>query len=277
MKLAIERAVAQLGSRGFLQALTQGDAGTPHPSTIVFIRPINQSTHIRSDYETCIPTRYIASQVTGFLSSKDQAFRLDILNQVKVTGGGYSQAFAGYLFEAEIHLYFSGGGDFSVTWDFTPPGRDLPSEVLQCRPPKRLRDLSELGQHCVEPSIEEIKPFYWQPIGPNIPTIDFILYPGGNTIFAVQATIAREQTAITSIVPKKLSHLRSKLKRLLDLGVEIAFVYLVDDAGRGSDLCRRDERSRYAIGYIITPPDLSTRLNAFKVRIRTSNSLPVSL
>lgn len=267
MKPAIERAVARLGSTEFLQALTQRNAGAPHPSTVMFIRPIRQSKHIRSDYEAYIPTRYIAIQVTEFLSSQDQAIRLEHLKKVKGIGGGPSRAFAGYLFEAEIHLYFSGGGDFSVTWDYTPPGGTPPNEILQSQPPKRFRDLSDLEEHCAKSSIEEVKPFYWQPIEPNFPAIDSILYPGGNTIFAIQATIAWEHTPITHIARKKLTFIRSKLKGLLDLGAEIAFVYLVDDAAKGPGLCGRDTRARYAIGYSSTSENLSTRLDAFRVRL----------
>jgi hypothetical protein len=260
------------------------DAEIASPSAVAWVRPSPGDTVLRDEHQVYIPTQYIASKLAAHLYGQEQAERLKFLKSTSAIASGAGRAFAGSLFEAEVHAFFRRGGAFECKWRPKPAAAypkatraktktssnlpTLPYEIMKSTEERVVYyDLDDIKLHCsVHSKLEDVPDFYWQPTSPTFPSIDCVLYTQ-SIIFVIQATIAwKHGRIIQRGKPKEgWRQLEPRLQPLIALGARVACLYLVDSEDKGATLCDGDPEKEYLLGFCDLSEQLRPSIEIFRV------------
>lgn len=109
-------------------------------------------------------------------------------------------------------------------------------------------------------SISPVGDFYWQPTATDYKGVDALLFTD-NTLFLIQATLAwhdREINGGWEIVKPFVDDAARRYR--------IVFIYVVDDAVKGQELCLREHDKGFEVGYVDVSAELPDSLKTLQVR-----------
>jgi hypothetical protein len=108
-------------------------------------------------------------------------------------------------------------------------------------------------------SVSPVTSFYWQPTAANYKGIDALLFIN-NTLFLIQATIAWHHRVITGGWEAIKPFIGEAIR-----GHRVVFVYVVDDAVKGQDLCLKEHVEGFDVGYVDVSAHLPDPLKSLEV------------